>query len=76
MAIANVFACSFIIVMTTLAAATGFYVVVPSVSSTSEWSVTVHRLFYQLGLPFFMNVCGIFLLCLYIDILALHVPRK
>ena len=64
MAIANVFACSFVIVMTLLTTAISYYVIVPSVFSDSERSVTVHRC--AIGY-LFINVCGNFLLCVFVD---------
>lgn len=64
MAIANVFACSFVIFMTLLTTAISFCVIVPSIFSHNERLVTVHRCVIAY---LFINVCGNFLLCLYVD---------
>ena len=64
MAIANVFACAFVIVMTLLTTALSYYVIVPSIFGDSERSVTVHRC--AIGY-LFINVCGNYLLCLCVD---------
>ncbi|KAK7104001.1 uncharacterized protein [Littorina saxatilis] len=72
MAFTNVFACSFLIVMTLLTAFMCYFVIVPSVYN-NELTVTSHRCAI---LYLFLNVCGNFLWCVFTDTSTSYAKRK